>query len=364
MRHLFAILFLFSCFAVTAQDEYAITNKTSQYTNRTKHKVIPIDYQSIDFAAKPKNIILLIGDGMGLGQIQAAMTANRGMLNINNMPYIGFSKTQSKDNYITDSGAGATAIACGVKTYNDAIGVNINKKPVENIIEKSVKHKLQTGIIATSILIHATPAAFVAHQPHRMLYENIALDFLYSEIDLLIGGGSTFFEKRLDGRNLIEEFSNMGYTVKRSLKEASDIDSGKLIVFTAANQNPSYKDRGSMLEKSTDKAIQILNKSPNGFFVMIEGSQIDWGNHQNNIEYVIGETLDFDKAVGAALNFAAEDKQTLVIVTADHESGGLSIIDGDNTSGRVVANFSTVKHTGVMVPVFAFGPGAENFIGI
>jgi alkaline phosphatase len=313
---------------------------------------------------KPKNIILMIGDGMGLAQVQAGMTVNRGQLNILQFRNIGFSKTQSASNYVTDSGAGATALSTGNKTYNGAIGVKADSTPCKTILEYAEQSGLASGLVSTSSITHATPASFIAHNISRENYEEIALDFLKTDIDVFIGGGRNNFVARKDGKNLVNDLRAKGYQVVYSMDSIKNISQGKLAGLTAENHNPSIQEgRGDMLPSSTKTAINILNKNKNGFFLMVEGSEIDFGAHSNNSNYVATEVIDFDHAVGEALAFAKQNKNTLVIVTADHETGGMCITGGDFKEGTVVARFGTTNHTGVCVPVYAFGPGSENFQG-
>ena len=238
-------------------------------------------------------------------------------------------------------------------------------RTIKTILEYAEENQLATGLVSTSSILHATPASFIAHEQDRANYENIALDFLDVDIDLFIGGGRKQFANREDKLNLIDSLKKNQYSVIDGWQNLNPENEGKFAVFTAEEHNPEYlKGRGEMLPVSTEKAIQILNKNEEGFFLMIEGSQIDWGGHDQDIDYVTSEVIDFDNAVAKALEFAIKDGETLVIVTADHETGGLTITDGDMKKKTIVVNFSTDHHTSVMVPVFAFGPGAEDFGGI
>jgi alkaline phosphatase len=313
---------------------------------------------------KPKNIILLIGDGMGVAQIFAGITANGGHLYLENFKQVGFSKTQSADKYITDSAAGGTALSTGVRTFNGAIAVDVNLNPLKTILEEAEEKGLSTGLVSTSAITHATPASFIAHQGARGSYEAIAADFLKTSIDVFIGGGYKHFAVRQDGRDLITELKEKGYQVLRDINEIDKVKSGKLAGLTAPEHNGRVAERGDMLPRSAKTAINILKNNKKGFFLMVEGSMIDWGAHANNTGYVVEEVLDFDKTVGEALEFASKDKETLVIVTADHETGGLCNMDGDFNTGKVTAKFISTDHTAVMVPVFAYGPGSEYFTGI
>lgn len=312
----------------------------------------------------PKNVILFIGDGMGVSQLFAGLTANRGSLFIENCKYIGFSKTSSADRYVTDSAAGATAISTGTKTYNGAIGVGPDKNPIKTILEEASEQGKATGLVSTSSITHATPASFIAHQPSRSQEEDIATDFLKTDIDVFIGGGYDFFANRADGRNLLHDLVRKGYAVERELSGIENFKGKKLAGLTAPKGNPRVSERGNMLPVSTQTAIRVLQQNEKGFFLMVEGSFIDSGGHGNNTVQVVEEVLDFDQAVGKALEFAAGNGETLVIVTADHETGGMAILDGSVETGMVKGGYATGGHTGVMVPIFAYGPGASEFIGI
>ncbi|MEY4929679.1 MAG: hypothetical protein RI909_403 [Bacteroidota bacterium] len=313
----------------------------------------------------PKNIILMVGDGMGTAQIYAGLTGNKGKLNLERCTTVGFHKNQASDNYVTDSAAGATAFACGQKTYNGAIGVDASGKPIATILEIAERNGLATGLVATCSITHATPACFISHQPSRSLDEAIALDFLKTDVDVFIGGGRKYFSQRSDGLNLNDSLKAKGYQIANTISEVQQVTQGKLAAFLAEEQQAKFSDgRGDELVKSTEAAIRLLKGNKKGIFMMIEGSQIDWGGHNNDTYYIINEMIDFDQAVGKVLDFAAADGNTLVVITADHETGGFSIIGGDMATGKVEGKFTTGSHTGVMIPVFAFGPGAEQFSGI
>ena len=363
----FIFLFVFLAFnySVFAQDAYLNANSEDAEKTYNGGETYKVKMYKSDFTAKkPKNIIFLIGDGMGVSQIFSGLTANKGHLFLDNFKSIGFSKTQSADNYITDSAAGATALSAGVKSYNGAIGVDVNKQPVKTILEVAEDNGLSTGLVSTSAITHATPASYIAHQESRSMYEEIAADFLKTDIDVFIGGGIDHFSKRNDGRNLMDELQQKGYQVETDINEIKKIKSGKLAGLTAPEHNGRVAERGDMLSVASETAINILSRNKNGFFLMIEGSQIDWGGHANSTVYVVEEMLDFDKVIGEALKFAAKDKNTLVVVTADHETGGMALTEGSVENGVVKAAFPTDGHTALMVPVFSFGPGAEEFTGI
>ncbi len=324
---------------------------------------------SADAEPRAKNVILMIGDGMGLTQITAALYANKNKLTLERFPIVGFHKPYAYDELITDSAAGATAFSCGLKTYRFAIGMNKDSLPCKTILEEAEEHQLATGLVATSTIVHATPAAFIAHQKFRVMYEEIAEDFLKTEIDLVIGGGKRYFDNReKDDRNLYQEWQNKGYFVSDysqiPFAEVAPNPARNFVYFTADKHPLAVSVGRNYLAYASRLAPLFLEKrSAKGFFLMIEGSQIDWAGHSNDAEWAVEEILDFDKAVEQVLNYARKRGDTLVIVTADHETGGLAIDKGSNFDEQVYT-FTTNMHTGTMVPVFAYGPGAELFSGI
>ena len=316
------------------------------------------------FAQKtPKNVIFMIGDGMGIAQVYAGMVANGNKLALERCTYSGFSKTYSSSNFTTDSGAGGTALACGVKTKNGMIGMNPDSVPVQSILELASHNKLSTGIVVACAVTHATPATYIAHQVNRDMYDEIATDYLKTDIDVFIGGGRKYFEERADGRNLTEELKAKNYHIAYNMDDVKATKNGKLAGFIYEDQNPGMPERGSMLPDATVAAIDILENNTKGFFLMVEGSQIDWACHDNKAGQEIKEMLDFDETIGRVLDYAKKDKNTLVIITADHETGGMTLLDGKFGSDSLKTVFTSKGHSGVPVPVFAYGPGAENFTG-
>lgn len=313
----------------------------------------------------PRNIILLIGDGMGLAQMYAAYTTSRDKLNMTSCANICLVTTFSGSDYITDSAASGTAIATGFKTTNGMIGMLPDGTPLRSILKYAGDHRLSTGLVATSAITHATPASFIASVRNRGMYEEIARQFLDSGIDVFIGGGYDNFARRSDGLNLIDSLKSRNYTTVTSIPEMMQVEEGKLAALLYPNHAPKLSEgRGDMLSLATSKALDLLSKNNKGFFLMVEGSQIDWGGHDNDLAYIESETIDFDKACGLALDFAARDGETLVIITADHETGGLSLTGGNLQSGTADGSFSTKNHSAIPVPLYAQGPGYENFHGL
>lgn len=359
------ILVLGFAFSTYAQDTYLdakAEDKEKVYLGGETYKVKT--YKQKFKTDKPKNIIFLIGDGMGVSQVFSGLTANKGRLYLDNFKHIGFSLTQSADNYITDSAAGGTALSAGVRTNNGAIAVDVNNKPVKTILEEAEEEGLATGLVSTSTITHATPASFIAHQPQRSMYEEIAADFLNTDIDVFIGGGKAHFTQRKDGRNLVDELKEKGYRYEEDINVVKKVKDGKLAALIEDGDAGRMEHRADMLPVATTTAINILSKNDKGFFLMVEGSQIDWGGHAGSTIYIVEDMLDFDQVIGKALKFAAKDGETLVVVTSDHETGGMAITGGSLEQGVVKAAYPTSGHTAVMVPVFSYGPGAENFTGI
>ena len=307
-----------------------------------------------------KNVILLIGDGMGLAQSYAAYLANDKSLSIYTMPYTGLSITSCADREVTDSGAGGTAIATGHKANYKAIGLDKNNISHPSLLKIAKQYGKSTAIVCSCDLTHATPAAFVANVKNRDLQEQIALSYLEEYCDIALGGGAERFTSkgRKDKLNLIDSLAKRGYAVVYSQDELSKCESEKIFGLFAEGHLPEASKRGGVMQQYMLKALERLDKNPNGFFMMLEGSRIDMEAHLNKYDAMVEETLDFDRCVAIALDFAKRKGNTLVVVTADHETGGLTLpAKGSKTQDK----WTTLNHTGVPVPIYSFGPGAENF---
>lgn len=320
----------------------------------------------IGLAQDTPNVILLIGDGMGLSQISAAMYHAEEPLNFERFQSYGFIKTHSARQKVTDSAAGATAFACGVKSYNGAIGVDADTVSQPTILEYYREQGYTTGVVATSTITHATPASFYAHVPSRRMYEEIALHLSDANVDFIAGGGLNHFNAREDGQDLVDKMRRQGYEVNTdTLARFRRVSPNrKYLNLMAADAMPRMLDgRGEFLENATRNALRYMEKKENPFFLMVEGSQIDWGGHANELDYVVTELLDFNEVLGMVLNFAEKNGNTLVVVTADHETGGLALAGGEGYV-EIDYKFSTGGHTATLIPVFAFGTGSEKFNGI
>lgn len=331
---------------------------------------VPPSQTTESLIVQPKNIILMIGDGMGLSQISATMYANKNKTILEKFPVVGFHKSYAASDLVTDSAAGATAFSCGVKTYNGAIGLKVDSTTVcKTILEEAEERGLATGLVVTSTVVHATPASFIAHEKLRVFYEAIAKGFMNTEIDFVVGGGKKYFDRREeDNLNLYNALIKKGYFVTDFLEEKLEnlrVDYKKNFFYFTADSEPLPANQGRRyLSYASKLGANFLNKhSDEGFFMMIEGSQIDWAGHANQAKMVIQETKDFNHAIEKVLDFAEKDKETLVIITADHETGGFAIQNG-STMKKLDIAFTTNGHTAAMIPVFAFGPKSELFSGI
>lgn len=320
------------------------------------------------------NIILMIGDGMGVTQVTAATYWNPRGTSFHKFKTVGLSETSSTSSKVTDSAAGATAIASGKKTYNRAIGVAADSTKLKTILEELQEQGYQTGLISLTTLTHATPACFYAHVIDRDMHEEIAEQLVTSKVDFLAGGGWQYLVNRADKRNLYLEMQNQGYEMDTTALPAT-AQAGKRYAFLLApNSLPSkVQGREDFLEKATALALDYFRQSDKPYFLMVEGSYIDWGGHANDAQMVLQEAIDFDQTIGTVLEKTAADPATLVVVTADHETGGVAIgkyytegMDGNRTELRDTLSiyFNTDQHTATLVPVFAKGHQEALFGGV
>ena len=312
---------------------------------------------------------MLIGDGMGVAQISTLFLEKDNTNNFKRFKHIGFINTRSGSHKITDSAAGATAFACGEKTYNNSVGMNMDSVAINNLIEVCSAMKYTTGLVSTSSITHATPASFFAHTKHRKFEFDIAKQLLKSDIDFFAGGGNDFFKEMRSDMKLYDwTIDTSSYQDWKSLV----FDSNKKYGYLLAGQGlPTMEaGRGDFLPEASLAALNYLGNRKS--FLMIEGSQIDWGGHANDYDYVFTEMEDFNKTVGVVMDYAEKDGNTLVIVTADHETGGLSLNaapykdkDGNirQDYDKVSTSFNTGGHTAELIPVFAYGPGSHHFQG-
>jgi len=319
-----------------------------------------------------KNVILLIGDGMGFNQILAGRIRAVGAMNklyMDKLPVSGVQFTHADDQLITDSASSATAISTGYKTKNGIIAMTPDSMSLPTLLELSQEKNKAVGLVTTVQSTHATMASFGAHIINRNMQAAIAEQFVKSDIDVILGGGRSYYipqnmpgSDRKDDRDILWEFADAGYTVASTFEELMAAGNGKLLGLFSIDEMKNVRPEPS-IEEMVRKAIENLSVDEDGFFLMVEGGQIDWGAHDNDFEYMIREFIAFDWAVKTAVEFAIQDNTTLVVVTADHETGGL-ILTGNGMWGEGLEyNWATTGHTPTPVPVRAFGPGAEDFAG-
>ena len=356
-------------------------------------------------AEKPqaKNVIYLIGDGMGFGAVSSLLLSEDSLTGFEQAPVIGLSETCSANNYVTDSPAGGTALATGTRTKNGYLGVDPEGKPLTSILRKAQAMGKRSGIVVNTVLTEATPAAFYAGVTSRSMSFDIAKQFTESGVDVAIGAGLEPFIKRPDSLDLTATLINKGYNVHLDWKTVLNTTSKKFVgilpmgdvhrrnnsgnttasaadgaeVCLAAKLAASSEESGDTtrlseptvyLEKATAKALEVLSSdNRQGFFLMIESAIIDGYGHNNDSEGMIEEMKEFDNTLRQLVTYVNQHPETLLVVTADHETGGTGISYKSYEVGSttpVQLSFSTKGHSGTVVPIFAYGAGAEAFAGI
>lgn len=339
--------------------------------NKLKVEYIPIGTQvtktleiaSFNTAAKPKNVILIIGDGTGFNQITLSRIATGGAdhrLAIDQMPFVGNSLTHSYNNIYTDSAASATSWAAGIKTKNKFLSITPDGKAVPTIPEILSNKGYISGLVATSSITHATPAAFYAHIDSRYKEKEIASQLLESPIQLSFGGGLEFFDiAKVQESNLLitdmKELDGVDFLKAKKVLGLFDEDG----INRSSNKPTQLQMTKAALEFLSLKAS---SNSCNGFFLMSEGSQIDWASHDNDAATMVVEFKDFDQTIAMAIDFVTSNQETLLLVTADHETGGLQILSQKDDMVKV--QWGTGGHTSIPVGVYAYGPGAHAFTGL
>lgn len=352
---------LFQAGSAFSQDYSNDQSKLQCYTESNPYQTVTVQPVKSQHA---KNVILLIGDGMGLNQVSAAWIANQGKLNIDNFKHIGLMRTYAANKLITDSGAAGTAMATGKKTNYHSVGVDSQGNELPSLTDVANELGLSTAVVVTCGVTDATPAAFCANNADRDMEEDLAADFLSSDVDFIFGGGRKQFINRYDKRNLLNEMAANGYHTPFNWEELDSISSGKVIALLDDGQLALFPERGQLYQNAVMKSLSLIDQNNSGFFAMFEGSRIDDCGHWHDIPKLVQEVFDFDQTIGKVLQWAENDGETLVIVLADHETGGLTILDGKIEDGTVCGDFSTGGHSGILVPVYAYGPQAEEFTGI
>lgn len=316
-------------------------------------------------AQEVKNIIYLIGDGMGLASVSMMQLENHYETTIfDRAENIALQKTYSLDNRVTDSAASGTALATGTKTNNTMLGMTPDGTALESLMDVASHEGKATGLVVTTYIQHATPAAFYAHARSRHEYTSIAEQLLKSDIDIAIGGGMAFFDECYgDHKEAIKAIADSGFVLHADLDTEDDAERQLYIL-----ADKEIEAREGYLAKATAKALAHLEGDDDGFVLMVEGSLIDGMGHGNDAKGQQGEMHDFMEAIEVAVEYAEEHPGTLVVVTADHETGGLSIVSNNadfNLSEQGVEyRWTTDGHSGVMVPIYLYGTGAERINGI
>ena len=331
----------------------------------------PHPYEIADVQMPPvtngvRNVIIMIGDGMGLEQVSCAWVLNHGKLNFDLFPFIGLSRTYATDALITDSGAGGTALAAGVKTAESHVGTAADNTDLASVLVKAQQLGKKTGTVVTCHFADATPCDFCCHNEYRYNQEDLIADYVDCGVDYLVGGGLDWFTvNRSDGRDITREMAAAGYNVALTEEElmAAELP---VIGILAPDNLPVAMERGDLYRHAVARGLDILSRESgdNGFVMMLEGSCIDDWLHGNDIEKAMEELLDFDRTIGDVLQWAAADGHTLVVVTADHSTGCLTLQDGDLEKGEIGVFFAGESHNGIAVPVYAWGPGSDAFTGI
>ena len=350
---------------------------------------------------KVKNVIYLIGDGMGFGAVTSLLLSEDEVTGFEQAPVIGLSETCSANNYVTDSAAGGTALATGTRTNNGFVGADPDGNQLTSVLRKAQAMGKKTGIVVNTTLTEATPAAFYAGVTSRKMVFDIAKQFTESNVDVAIGGGLDHFIARPDSLDLTATLIEKGYDVFLNWETVLGTDSEKFVgilplydlhrreenngtasaaegqeVCLAAQLASLNEDVNTThlseptvyLEKATVKALDILSRNnKDGFFLMIESAIIDGYGHNNDSDGMIVEMKEFNRTLQNMIDYVNNNPETLLVVTADHETGGTGVYYNGHKPGNegpVKLNFSTSGHTGTVVPIFAYGPGAENFAGL
>ena len=324
--------------------------------------------QDIDPVSDPPRVVLLIADGTGIAQWTVGLLASDSSV-LHAFPVVGLVDTRNVEDRITDSGAAATAYAAGVLTYNRAIGMGPDSLPVTTVMERATERGIATGIIATSSVVHATPAAFVAHVPDRYLYEEIAAHIATSAVDVVLGGGRKFFDpsQREDGADLLA-LLDARWTLVRdaggltAAVGSEDVPHRLAGLFAETALESADRDRSPTLPAMTEAALRILDRDPDGFVLMVESSQIDWLGHDNQPwERMAREVLDAEETMRVVLDYIAGHPGALFIVVADHETAGLTVVEEE---GAWSLRYASEHHTAELVPLFAIGRNAGAFGGV
>lgn len=344
------------------RSKYAVNNfaEDDKYTMLEPYETVTVQEPT---GKKVKNIIFMIGDGMGYEQISAAWVCNGGKLNLDNMSKIGIQRTYSANKLVTDSAAAGTALATGHKTNNGMVAMTPDTVAVKSLAEEAMEKGKRAGLAVTCRVNDATPAVFLSHSETRKNQEDIVEQMAGSGVYFLSGGGYKFWRDREDGKDITEVVKAKGYSYVETKEDLMAVEEGPVVALMDSYELQPALDRGDILPASVTKALELLDNKK-GFFLMIEGSMIDDGGHDNKAGHTMEEVFDFDRTLGIVLEWARKDGETLVVVTGDHATGGMTLLGGSIEDKRIRVNYSTTGHNGIFLPVFAWGPHSEDFVGV
>jgi alkaline phosphatase len=345
-----------------AQSYLSTLNRTI-YQTKQPHEVYHPSFDSDGKDAPLHTILFLIGDGNGLAQLSAGLFANGGELNVTQLRSLGLVKTQAADDFTTDSAAGATAYSSGKKTNNRAIGVDPSGDSLANLPEVLESYGFVSGIVTTDQVTGATPASFFAHHPERDDSDQLAAWLPKSKLSLFVGAGKSNFTRF--GTDRIQELKSAGFDLVSSLEELGGNTSRRVGYFSSEGSQVSMlQGRGDFLRQSALQSLRFLSQKKAPIFLMLESAMIDSGGHSNHSALVVEEMLDFDQTIGELIRYVDAHPGTLMIVTADHETGGISIPQGNVSTGEVELAYHSDDHTGIPVPIFAYGVHSGDFQGV
>jgi alkaline phosphatase len=318
-------------------------------------------------AEAPRSMILIVGDGLGFSELEASRLLLRGIggqLTLDRLPITGWQTTRSADDVVTDSAAAATALATGHKTDNGAVGIGADGKRLKSLFDAGRDRGKGLGVITDSYLWDATPSAFYAHRAKRKEYAAIAGDLASKGLDVAIGTERHGFEDDDDDDGpVLSVFTRQGFALAHDWAGIEGSDRGRKLVGVFPSNAITPIEGASLLPKLVEHALARLAANPEGFLLVIETEETDTGSHENILDQTRRGVAALDATVAVAADFVARDGRTLMLVTADHETGGLSFLKG-KAGKSLEFTWATGSHTGEPVPVFAYGPGAERFTGV
>ena len=360
MKNLFRLLFIIQLFGCYNKYGVALQEEKTNIIPSKPHLRYQLDKKHSDANYLPRSIIFIIADGTGIGQYSLSYYAN-GSFAPARFDHVGLVATHPNHGEcgttckrVTDSAASGTALSAGIKTYNGAIGVDQDTLAVKTMLEWAEEKNMATGLVATSTVTHATPASFAAHIDFRKKEKEIAQQFANTEIEVILGGGKEFWPD-----SLISEYVKRGGQFIDNINSPVDDKKRLLGLFADGPLSAVIEDRSPTTTEMARLAISRLDDNSNGFFVMIEESQVDWGGHANSAEYIRGEMASLNELINFVLDYQLDHPDILVVLTADHECGGVAVHDSKDSNLDI--RFTSDYHSANFVPIWATGPGSEVF---